>query len=82
MLKYKTVYIGRLQAKMSADGKYKPQEALAPIGKRIEDEAVGGWRFVGAYNVPVEVKAGCLASMFGGKNTVEHNYVLVFEKEE
>ncbi len=80
MYKYKTAYIGRITAK--GNFSYKPAEALAPVGKKIQEEAEGGWRFVGAYNVPVEVKVGCIGRLFGNQNSTQYNYMLVFEKEE
>ena len=80
MLKYKTAYIGHIEAK--GNFTYKPELALAPIGKKIQEEAVGGWKFVGAYNVPVEIKIGIIGRIFGNRDNVQYNYVLVFEKDE
>ena len=80
MFKYKTAYIGHIEA--TGNFSYKPEQALAPIGKKIQDEAVGGWRFVGAYNVPVQVKIGCIGKLFGIHDNIQYNYMLVFEKDE
>ncbi len=78
MTKYKTVALGHLEGKSGQ----KADKVLAPVALKIQDEAQGGWEFINMYNMPIWVKPGCLASLFGNKGGTDYYYMLVFKKED
>ena len=80
MVKYKTIALNRLSGKEGT----KANDAIAPVAKVIESETLGGWEFVNMYEMPIDVKLGCIKSILnrsndGGKNFF---YMLVFKKED
>lgn len=78
MTKYKTVALGHLEGKTGQNA----DKVLAPVALKIQDEAQGGWEFINMYNMPIWVKPGCLASLFGNKGGTDYYYMLVFKKED
>ena len=77
MLKYKTVALGHLEGKSGTQA----DKVLAPVAKVIQDNSVGGWKFVSMYNMPIFVKPGCIAKIFGSQGGTDYFYMLVFVQE-
>lgn len=80
MVRYKTVALNKLSGKEGT----KANNAIAPVAKAIENETVGGWEFVNMYQMPIEVKLGCVKSLLNRSSNGgnDYFYMLVFKKED
>lgn len=78
MTKYKAVPMGVIHAKHNSD----PAEALGQVAQLIGSEAVGGWKFMNMYHMPVYVDPGCIDSCRGKHGSVVYLYLLIFVMEE
>jgi hypothetical protein len=55
--------------------------AVRSFADLINKEANGGWKYDSMENIAVTQKAGCLAGIFGQKDTTIYFNMLVFSKE-
>ncbi len=78
MTQYKAVPMGRIVTSLHA----KPAEALGSVAELIGAEAVGGWKFLNLYHMPVDMEPGCFQSLMGKKGETVWMYMLIFVKEE
>jgi len=46
----------------------------------VNEEAQGGWEFLRVDTIGVSSSPGCLASLFGAKETIVSYYVITFKK--
>ena len=56
-------------------------KAVETFSGLINAECKDGWDFYSMENLSVSVKPGCLASLFGAKETFTYFNMLVFKKE-
>jgi hypothetical protein len=57
------------------------EEAVRSFADIINNEANDGWNFHSMENIAVTQKPGCLAALFGAKDTTTYFNMLVFSKE-
>jgi len=57
------------------------EEAVRSFANIINSEANNGWNFHSMENIAVTQKPGCLAALFGAKDTTTYFNMLVFSKE-
>lgn len=78
-MKYKTVAgpVG-----LTIDRKDSYDVAVKQYAAIIDQEAVGGWQLAFIQEIPVTKEAGCLAGLFGAKDTTVFFNMLVFSKED
>lgn len=82
MTQYKTVALGTIETTASLFISDKQvATTLAPVSKKIQDEAVGGWKLHSLVQVPVKVKPGCIGKLFKQDTAYIYYCMLVFEKE-
>lgn len=79
MAKYKCVP-GPVGLRIGAKDSY--DKAVRSYADIIQSEAVGGWDFFMMQQIPVIQQAGCLAGIFGAKETMITFNMLIFRKEE
>lgn len=58
----------------------KGNEAAAYLQGVVNQKAEDGWEFQRVDAIGVNVEAGCLAGLFGQKNTYQTYYVITFRK--
>ncbi len=63
------------------DKKGSYDTAIRSFADLINQEANGGWKFHSMENISVTQKPGCLASIFGQKESITYFNMLVFSKE-
>jgi hypothetical protein len=79
MVQYKTV-AGPVGLTISAKESYS--DAVKQYASIIDKETVGGWVLDCIQQIPVTQKPGCLAGLFGAKDTTIYFNMLVFRKAE
>lgn len=74
--KYQVVpFIGKIKGKQSADEVSKQLESV------IEQYSSQGWEFYQLADVSIEVSPGCLASLFGAKESYMKFDQIIFRKQ-
>lgn len=78
MAQYKTV-AGPVGLTIGKDESHA--DAVKQYATIINSEAVDGWKLDSIHSIPVTQKTGCLASLFGAKETTVEFNMLVFVKD-
>lgn len=78
MLEYKCVPAPK-ELVIDKNGSYS--SAVSSFAGLINNEAKDGWKFHSMENIAVTEKPGCLAGLFGQKDTTVYFNMLVFSKE-
>lgn len=55
--------------------------AVQSFSELINNEVAGGWTFYSMEEIAVTQKAGCIASLFGGRDTQINYNMLIFKKD-
>ncbi len=59
---------------------HKGNEAAYYLQSLVNEQAVEGWEFYRINTVGVVISAGCLATLFGARETLREYYVVTFRK--
>lgn len=78
MYTYKTVPAPTV---LIANNKTEQEHAVSMFGELINEECRDGWEFYSLETIAVSVSQGCLAALFGAKDTKTVFNMLVFRKQ-
>lgn len=79
MVQYKTV-AGPVGLTIGSKDSY--EKAVRMYADIIDREAVGGWELHLIQQIPVTQSVGCIAALFGARETTVTFNMLVFKKED